>query len=78
VAAVEVRVDDGEWVPAELGERHADTTWRQWRATVELAEGERRVAVRAIDGDGGVQSGERAPAGPNAATGWHTIVLRAG
>ncbi len=78
IATVEVQVDDGSWVPAELGAAHAATTWRQWKFVTELAPGEHRVRVRAVDGEGGGQSGEEAPPGPNAASGWHTVRVQVG
>ncbi len=78
IEQVEVRVDDGPWEQAMLGERYEATTWRQWRIEVVLAEGNHEISVRAIDSDGGLQIGENARPGPNAATGWHTIGVSAG
>lgn len=78
VEAVEVRVDDEEWEYATLGEEYSGTTWRQWRHDVSLAAGEHELAVRATDTDGLTQSGVRAPPGPNASSGWHTITVTAG
>lgn len=77
VESVEVRVDDGPWEPATLGEEYSGTTWRQWRHDLELSAGEHTLAVRATDTDGVTQSGERRPPGPNASTGWHTITVSA-
>jgi DMSO/TMAO reductase YedYZ molybdopterin-dependent catalytic subunit len=77
ISAVEVQLDDGRWRPAELGAAHAATTWRQWRFVARLDPGEHRLRVRAVDAEGGVQPGEDAPPGPNAASGWHTVVVRA-
>ncbi|MEZ5239868.1 MAG: molybdopterin-dependent oxidoreductase [Microthrixaceae bacterium] len=77
VESVEVRVDEGDWEEAELGEEYSTTTWRQWRHSVELTPGEHSLAVRATDTDGVTQSGERALPGPGAASGWHTIRLSA-
>lgn len=78
VEAVEVRVDDGEWEVATLGEEYSGTTWRQWRHEVNLTAGEHELAVRATDTDGLTQSGDRALPGPNASSGWHTITVTAG
>jgi DMSO/TMAO reductase YedYZ molybdopterin-dependent catalytic subunit len=77
ISAVEVQLDDGRWQPAEMGAHHAATTWRQWRFVARLDPGEHRLRVRAVDAEGGVQPGEDAPPGPNAASGWHTVVVRA-
>lgn len=30
VRAVEVRIDDGPWQPAQLGDAYSDETWRLW------------------------------------------------
>ena len=73
IEAVEVRVDDGQWEQATLGEAYSDTTWRQWRHEVTLPPGEHEIAVRATDSDGVTQTGDRTEPGPNASTGWHTI-----
>jgi DMSO/TMAO reductase YedYZ molybdopterin-dependent catalytic subunit len=76
VAAVEVRVDGGEWRSAELAEAGTASTWRQWRYawTPELPGGY-TVAVRATDRDGTVQSGDPAEPFPSGATGYHQIRL---
>ena len=77
IETVEVRVDDQPWEPAELGRNHAATTWRQWKAVVELDPGRHRIQVRATDGEGALQSSRNVDPGPNAATGWHTIRVTA-
>ncbi|ROP45984.1 molybdopterin-dependent oxidoreductase [Pseudokineococcus lusitanus] len=75
VAKVEVRVDDGDWAEAELGERYDDDTWVQWRFPYELTEGRHTLTVRATDGDGVVQTEERADPIPDGASGWHSITV---
>ena len=30
ISNVEVQIDDGDWMPAELGDALNDDTWRQW------------------------------------------------
>ncbi len=75
VAKVEVLVDDGEWAEATLGEALGRDTWRQWVLPVELDAGLHTVKVRATDGDGELQTEERADPLPDGATGWHTIRL---
>jgi DMSO/TMAO reductase YedYZ molybdopterin-dependent catalytic subunit len=74
---VEVQIDDGEWQEAELGERHTDTTWRQWRLPWVPEAGEHRIRVRATDGTGETQTQQRRPVAPDGATGWHTVVVTA-
>ena len=75
VAKVEVRLDDGEWAEAELGERYDDDTWVQWRFPYDLTEGRHTLTVRATDGDGVVQTEERADPIPDGASGWHSITV---
>ena len=48
IEGVEVRIDDGEWRPAELGEEVAPTMWRQWRLDWDAEPGEHMLRVRAI------------------------------
>ncbi|WP_166846640.1 molybdopterin-dependent oxidoreductase [Isoptericola sp. BMS4] len=73
VAGVEVRVDDGDWLPAEIADTVGPDTWRQWRFDWDATPGDHLVAVRATDVDGVVQTGEQAPPAPDGATGWHTV-----
>jgi DMSO/TMAO reductase YedYZ molybdopterin-dependent catalytic subunit len=73
ISMVEVRVDDGEWEEAELGEVPGDDTWRQWRFRWEATEGSHRITVRATDGTGELQTDERADPFPNGASGWQTL-----
>jgi DMSO/TMAO reductase YedYZ molybdopterin-dependent catalytic subunit len=73
VAAVEVRVDDGPWQAATLAEAVSADTWRQWSYRWVATGGEHRLAVRATDTTGEVQTERRQPVAPDGATGWHTI-----
>jgi DMSO/TMAO reductase YedYZ molybdopterin-dependent catalytic subunit len=75
ISGVEVRVDDGAWVAAELAETVGPDTWRQWRLEWDAAPGDHLVAVRATDADGNVQVEAQAPPAPDGSTGWHTIEL---
>lgn len=78
VAGVEVQVDDGEWRPARLGEQLATTTWRQWVLDWEAEPGEHTLRVRATDGAGDTQTGERRRPAPSGATGWDEITVTVG
>jgi DMSO/TMAO reductase YedYZ molybdopterin-dependent catalytic subunit len=78
VAAVEVRADDGDWVPAELAETVGTDTWRQWSVSLDLDAGDHTLAVRATDADGLVQTEAEAPPAPDGATGWHTVRVSVG
>jgi DMSO/TMAO reductase YedYZ molybdopterin-dependent catalytic subunit len=73
VRGVEVRVDDGEWQPAELSAEVGLNTWRMWRVTVDLKPGERTIQVRATDNRAYTQTEDEAPPAPDGATGWHTV-----
>jgi DMSO/TMAO reductase YedYZ molybdopterin-dependent catalytic subunit len=76
ITAVEVSVDGGRWAPAELAEEDTIDTWRQWRYRWEATSGPHRLAVRATDGDGEVQTADLAEPFPDGATGHHTVDVR--
>ncbi|MBO0609991.1 molybdopterin-dependent oxidoreductase [Myceligenerans salitolerans] len=75
IESVEVRADDGDWVPAELAESVGPDTWRQWRAVLDLDEGDHTVSVRATNADGETQTDAEAPPAPDGATGHHTVAF---
>ena len=77
IARVETSVDGGDWLPAQLARVPSDDTWVQWAATLDVAPGHHRLAVRATDKDGLVQTGEPHDVIPDGATGWHTISINA-
>ena len=79
IAEVEVRIDDGDWMPAEIGTPANDDCWAQWSLRWEDAtEGGHDVTVRAISKDGEVQTEERADPVPNGASGWQSIRFTVG
>ena len=74
IARVDVRLDDGDWTPAELGAEATVDTWRQWKAEFpDVGSGLHAITVRAVDKDGTVQTAERRESIPNSATGHHRI-----
>ena len=73
IAAVEVQIDDGAWLPAELAPQDTIDTWRQWRLLWDAPAGDHRIAVRATDLDGEVQTPDLAQPFPDGATGYHTV-----
>ena len=77
VAAVEIRVDAGEWMPAEITTPLSSKSWVQWRARPSLEAGQRQLEVRVIDGAGAIQTGESRPPRPDGATGYHRVVVNA-
>ncbi|SFN72407.1 DMSO/TMAO reductase YedYZ, molybdopterin-dependent catalytic subunit [Pseudonocardia ammonioxydans] len=75
VAAVEVRADDGPWVPAELATEVGPDTWRMWRAELDLGPGSHTLQARATDRRGDTQTGQRADPVPDGATGWPSVLV---
>jgi DMSO/TMAO reductase YedYZ molybdopterin-dependent catalytic subunit len=75
ITQVEVQVDDGEWVEANLVPAVNDDTWTQWWLDWDATPGRHTITVRATDPDGGVQTDERATPFPSGATGRHEIVV---
>lgn len=74
VRAVEVRIGDGAWQPAELGAAYSNETWRLWSFPWQAkSPGKQTISVRAIDNTGAVQTEQRADPVPDGATGWHSV-----
>ena len=73
IRAVEVRIDDGPWRPAQLGAAYSDDTWRLWTFDWEATSGRHTVTVRATDNTGEVQTEQYSPPVPDGATGWPSI-----
>lgn len=72
VAKVEVRVDDGPWQEARLGDDVTEDAWRQWVFEWDATPGQHRLQVRATDTTGETQTEEVRPPAPDGATGYHT------
>jgi DMSO/TMAO reductase YedYZ molybdopterin-dependent catalytic subunit len=73
---VELRIDEGPWVEAELAPIDTIDTWRQWLTMWDATLGDHLLQVRATDGTGAIQIPDRVPPFPNGATGYHTLVVR--
>lgn len=73
ITKVEVQVDEGEWMEAELGETLGEDSWRQWLLPWTVTEGTHAIRVRATDGAGDTQTPDLAPPAPSGATGWHQV-----
>lgn len=74
IEKVEVRLDGGEWQPAELSTEVNVDTWRMWRLQPgRLRPGSHRAEVRATDRTGYTQTPDRVPPIPDGATGWHSV-----
>jgi DMSO/TMAO reductase YedYZ molybdopterin-dependent catalytic subunit len=74
VRAVEVRIDDGVWQPAELGASYSNETWRLWSFPWQAkSPGRQTITVRATDNTGATQTADQVGTVPDGATGWHTV-----
>ena len=74
VRAVEVRINDGVWWPAQLGASYSNQTWRLWSFPWQAkSPGKHTITVRATDNTGAVQTADQVGSVPDGATGWHTV-----
>ncbi len=71
IAGVEVQIDEGEWVPAELATAISDDTWVQWSIPWTAKKGDHVIRCRATSKTGEVQTEDEAAPAPDGATGWH-------
>jgi len=72
ISKVEVSVDGGDWVEAELRDPLSDRTWVLWRYDWPFEEGTHEFAVRTYDGNGDLQPTESRGTRPDGATGVHS------
>ena len=75
IAKVELQIDDGGWVEAELSAEASVDTWRQWSYEWDAAPGAHYIKVRATDGTGEVQTAQRADPVPDGASGWQSVMV---
>ncbi|AGB22504.1 sulfite oxidase-like oxidoreductase [Mycobacterium sp. JS623] len=74
VRAVEIRIDEGPWQPADLGASYSNDTWRLWSFNWQATQpGSHTITVRATDNTGAVQTADEADPVPDGATGWQTV-----
>jgi hypothetical protein len=78
VQRVEVRIDEGTWQEARLGNDVSNDAWRQWVLDWSPAPGKYTIQVRATDKDGDTQTADIAPPDPDGATGYHTRTVEVG
>lgn len=76
IAAVEVRVDDGPWLPASIVGELGPQSWVQWRLTWDATPGWHELRVRATDGTGEVQTDRVTRPDPDGARGHHAIAVQ--
>lgn len=75
IAGVQVRIDGGPWLDAQLGPDGGEDYWRQWFYRWSAPKGSHRVAVRAVAGSGEAQVAVRAEPFPNGASGLHELLV---
>lgn len=73
IEKVEVRLDHGQWRPAELSTEVNVDTWRMFRLRDRWEPGAHVAEVRATDKTGYTQTADRAAPIPDGATGWHSV-----
>lgn len=73
ISGVQVRIDRGPWQDATLATVVTLDSWLQWSFAWDAKKGDHTIAVRAIGGDGDVQTAALADPAPNGSTGLHTI-----
>jgi DMSO/TMAO reductase YedYZ molybdopterin-dependent catalytic subunit len=75
ISRVEVQLDDGAWVEAELSDPLSNAAWVQWRTSFDIAAGSHLLRVRATDGTGVTQEERRTPPAPDGARGYHQVSI---
>ncbi|MGV8847636.1 molybdopterin-dependent oxidoreductase [Tessaracoccus sp.] len=76
ISKVEVRVDDGPWEEATLGEDVGADYWRQWSLPWAAESGTHQITARAVDGAGEVQTDAVQDVLPDGPTGHHVRTVR--
>lgn len=72
ISKVEVQVDGGEWVEAQLRKPLSEVTWVIWRYDWPFSAGSHTFTVRCYEGDGTSQIESDAGSRPSGATGYHS------
>ena len=75
IRSVDVQIDGGAWVAAQLALEPSPLVRRQWSYTWQPAPGKHTVAVRATDTSGQQQTPDKAPPHPDGSSGWHTLEI---
>jgi DMSO/TMAO reductase YedYZ molybdopterin-dependent catalytic subunit len=74
IERVEVQIDEDPWFETELTAPLTKNSWVQWSFETEVVEsGPHTIRVRATDGTGETQPGDRVSPKPDGAEGWHMI-----
>lgn len=72
---VQVRIDDGPWVDADMATEVNGSSWRQWTHVWDATPGRHTITARAIDQKGAIQTGDRSEPLPDGVTGHHSVVV---
>jgi DMSO/TMAO reductase YedYZ molybdopterin-dependent catalytic subunit len=72
ISSVEISVDNGDWMPAQLKAPISPLTWTLWRLDWKATPGKHELRVRTVDGKGAPQIETRAPLHPDGASGYDT------
>lgn len=75
ITKVEVQIDNGGWAEATLSAEASVITWRQWSYEWDATPGPHYIKVRATDGNGDVQTDQRAEPVPDGASGWQSVMV---
>lgn len=73
ISKVEVSIDGGDWVEAQLRQPLSDKTWVIWRYDWPFDAGRHSFEVRCYDGEGNMQITEKTGNRPDGATGIHSL-----
>lgn len=73
ISKVEVRIDGGPWLPAQLSTEVNPDTWRMFLLRGRWQPGPHVAEVRATDKTGYTQTPQRAAPIPDGASGWHSV-----
>lgn len=73
ISKVEVKVDNGDWTPAQLRNPLSDKAWVIWRYNWPFQAGNHSFAVRSFEKDGTPQIDTVADTFPSGATGIHSV-----
>ncbi len=75
VLRVEVSEDQEKWKPALLKRELSPVAWRLWAVDIEPGSGSKKVYVRAVDGDGDVQTSKVTKPHPDGASGYDFVIF---
>jgi DMSO/TMAO reductase YedYZ molybdopterin-dependent catalytic subunit len=78
IRAVEVRIDDGAWQPAQISRPITNATWVQWTLSWSATPGTHNLEVRATDDTGDVQTDQTSDPAPDGARGHHRVLVNVG